>query len=125
MGKQNRKQGEVFSDAPDRNMTCYVSDKGAYHHSLLVAVQSVLTKVQLNDLNQSSGLLHSDAGRRIIQDTVARIACELIIHSSAHLSLIGNHTLETKCQSLQVASLRAGHHPIVRQMVLQLPAILS
>src|SRR2546423_13787842 len=76
-GKQNRKAGEVFSDVPDRNMTCYVSDKGAYHHSLLVAVQPVLTRVQLNDLNQSSGLLHSDAGRRIIQTVPHR--CEMFV----------------------------------------------
>ena len=46
--------------------------------------------------------------------TVARIASELIIHSSAHPSLIGNHTLETKFRSLQVAALRADHHPLVR-----------
>jgi len=40
--------------------------------------------------------------------TVARIAYELIIHSSAHPSLIGNHTLETKFWSC--LTIYAGKH---------------
>ena len=55
--------------------------------------------------------------------TVARIACELIIHPSAQPSLIRNHTLEAASVSVQVATLRAVTHPFVRSLVLSLPAI--
>ena len=56
---------------------------------------------------------------------VAANAFPAIIRPVAHPSLIGNHILETKFQSLQVASLRALAHSFMRQMVLSLSAILS
>src|SRR5215204_885476 len=79
------------------------------------------------------GIIHYSAGAEEVRGegdwrrsggTVARIACELIIHPSAQPSLLGNHNREAASVPVQVATLRAVAHPCVRSLVLSLSTIL-
>ncbi len=76
------------------------------------------TKFVIVEINDLTGEVYSVG-------CVAGIASAAIIRPLAQSAHSGNHTLEATSVPVQVASLRAVAHPFVRQMVLQIPTILS